>query len=113
MSKVWNGGPGSPVFGLEFWRNLSWELTLEALIGVIGLWVYWKAAASRRRGRRIGMVVYAVVLAAVRIGGQVVSSEVPSRAGLIANWTGPPVVIAAIAAWLDRESQAGFTPPIA
>jgi hypothetical protein len=70
---------------------------------VAALVLYLRAAQDHSRGRRIGMVIYVVLLAALAIGGQATATEPVGRSALIANWIAAPVVFAAIAWALDRQ----------
>src|ERR1022692_196342 len=81
-----HAGPGSPELGLGLWRNIPVELTLEAVMTVAALVLYLRAAQDHPGGRRIGMVVYVILLGALAIGGQATATEPVGRSALIANW---------------------------
>jgi hypothetical protein len=96
-------GPRSWKFGLGLWQNLPLELTLEALMTVAALALYWRAARDHTRGRRIAMVVYVVLLAAFLIGGQLSATAPTPQNALIASWIAMPVLSAVIAWVIDRQ----------
>ncbi|SPE36417.1 membrane hypothetical protein [Candidatus Sulfopaludibacter sp. SbA6] len=99
-------GPGTWELGLGLWRNLPVEMAFEAVMTVAALVLYWRAARDNRPWRRIGMVVYIVLLGAVAMVGQAVGTEAPGRTTLIANWITAPVIFAAIAWSIDRSGAA-------
>lgn len=88
----------SPALGLGLWRNLPLELSLEATLTAAALAIYLR----HRSGRTIAMSVYSLLLAALLIAGQATASAAPPREALIASWILSPILMAAIAAWLDR-----------
>jgi hypothetical protein len=99
-------GNEGPAFGLGLWRNLPLELSIEAAMAALAVWIYRSAVRTGGSGRWAGMAVYIVALTAFLIMGQAGTTEAPTRAGLIASWLGVPPVISAIAFWLDRGKQA-------
>lgn len=90
-------GPGTWELGLGLWRNLPVELALEAVMAVAALVLYLRAARDHTRGRRIGMVIYVVLVGALAFVGQLCATEPAPRTALIVNWIVFPVVFAAIA----------------
>ena len=100
-------GNGSPVFGLGLWRHLPLELSLEAVMAALALWIYRSAAQTGGSKRYVGMAVYISALAAFLIVGQAAATQVPARGGLIASWLAAPPAMSAMAFWLDRRKQSG------
>jgi len=100
-------GAGTWELGLGLWRHLPVEMGLEAVMTLAGLVLYWRAARENRRWRRIGMVVYIVLLGAMAIGGQATSAEPAGQTALIVNWITAPVIFAAIA-WSIDSGLRGF-----
>ncbi len=98
-------GPGSFRLGLGLWRNLPLELAIEAAMAVAALALYLRATRDHSRGRRIGMVVYVVLLAFLMISGQAAATEPPRRAELLSSWIAAPLLFSAIAFWLDRRPR--------
>ena len=96
---------GSWELGLGLWRTLPAELAIEAVMTVAALVLYWRATVDHRQGRRIGMVVYVILLSAMSIGGQATATAPVARSTLVANWIAAPVVFSAIAWWLDRQPR--------
>jgi len=105
-------GSAGPSFGLGLWRHLPLELSIEAAMAVMGLWIYWSAVRqdAPRRGRK--MAVYIVILAAFLIVGQAGANQLPSRESLITSWLAGPPLMAAIASLLDQRRQAGRKPAL-
>ncbi|MBZ5724013.1 MAG: hypothetical protein LAP87_03375 [Acidobacteriia bacterium] len=98
-------GPGSFALGLGLWRNLPLELGIEAAMTVAALALYLRATRDHSRGRRAAMVVYVVLLAFLMISGQAAATDPPRRAELLSSWIAAPVLLSAIAAWLDRRPR--------
>jgi hypothetical protein len=92
-------GPGTYEFGLGLWRLMPLALGIGAAMAVAAMVLHW------RDNRRIGMLIYVVVLGAVTIAGQATAAGQAPGNGLIASWIAVPVVFAAIAGWLDRTKQ--------
>jgi len=100
-------GNTGPAFGLGLWRHLPLELSIEAAMAVLALWVYRFAARTGGSNRWVGMAVYIAALTTFLIAGQAGATAVPARGGLIASWLVVPPAMSAIAFWLDRRKQAG------
>ena len=98
-----------PAFGLGLWRHLPLELSVEAAMAALALWIYRSAAKAGGSKRWLGMLVYIAALTAFLIVGQAGATEVPARGGLIASWLAAPPAVSAIAFWLDRRKQSGAT----
>ena len=98
-------GAGGPVFGLGLWRHLPLELSIEAAMAALALWVYRSAAKTGNARPWAGMAVYIVLLTAFLIVGQAGAAGMPARGGLIASWLAAPPVMSAIAFWLDRRPK--------
>jgi quinol-cytochrome oxidoreductase complex cytochrome b subunit len=99
-------GNDGPVFGLGLWRHLPLELSIEAAMAALALWIYRSAAKTGSR-RWVGMAVYIAALTAFLILGQAGATEAPTRGGLIASWLAVLLAMSAIAYWLDRRKQSG------
>jgi len=98
-------GPGTYEFGLGLWKNLPVESTLEAAMTVAALFLYLRATRDHSRARRIGMVIYAVLLGALAIAGQATATVPAPRNVLIANWIAAPVVMSLLPGWIDRRQR--------
>ena len=75
-------------------------------MAVAALVLYLRAARDHTRGRRIGMVIYVVLVGALAFVGQLGATEPAPRTALIVNWIVFPVVFAAIAWSIDRSKAA-------
>jgi hypothetical protein len=100
-------GTEGPVFGLGLWRHLSLELSTEAGMAAVGLWIYLSAVKTGASKRGVGMAIYIAALTVFLIAGQAGTTELPERGGLIASWLAVTPVMSAIAFWLDRRKPAG------
>jgi hypothetical protein len=98
-------GANGPAFGLGLWRHLPLELSIEAGMAVLAVWIYRSAAKTAGSNRWVGMAVYIALLAAFLIAGQAGTAETPGRGGIIGSWLVGPPAMAAIAFWLDRRKQ--------
>jgi hypothetical protein len=96
-------GPDSWKLSLGLWNHLPLELTLEAIMMLAGLGLYWQAARDLSRGRRLAMTIYILVLGAFTLIGQATATQTLSRNALIASWIIFPVVFALIAWAIDRQ----------
>jgi len=100
-------GNDGPVFGLGLWRHLPLELSIEAAMAALALWIYRSAAKTGGSKRRVGMAVYIAALTAFLIVSQAGATEVPARGELIASWLAVLPAMSAIAFWLDRRKPSG------
>jgi hypothetical protein len=90
----------TPAFGLGLWRNLPLALSLEVAMTAAGFVLY-----SRALGRpRWGMAVFVLLLTAAMTSGQVLGSQAPSVPDMVLSLTAFPVVLCALALWLDRRA---------
>jgi len=71
------------------------------------LFLYLRATRNHSRARRIGMVVYAVLLGALAIAGQATATEPAPRNVPIANWIAVPLVMSLLPGWIDRRRRLG------
>jgi len=79
-----------PVFGLGLWCDFPLELSIEAAMPALALWIYRSTARTDGSKRWVGMVVYISALTAFLIVGPAGAIEVPARVGLAASWVAVP-----------------------
>lgn len=96
-------GYDSHKIGLGLWNHLELELSLEVVMVVLGLVIYLKCTEARNRVGRYGMVALLALLTPLMVAGQLTMTRVPSPTALVASWIATPLVLAAIAFWLDRQ----------
>jgi hypothetical protein len=88
--------------GLGLWNYPAIELPLELLVLFAGLWLYLRSGVTRR----LGMIVFAVLLGAVQVLNFLApppgSDRAAATAALVAY-----VVLAAIAGILERAARRG------
>ena len=96
-------GRDSPKFGLGLWNHMPFELSVETLMAVIGMAIYWKARGSESSGlSRYGMALFVALLAAMTWTQLSLKTPPPERQ-LEISWILAPIIFAAIPYALDRR----------
>jgi len=101
-------GQNSPKVGLALWNHMPLELTLETLMALAGLVIYW-TLKSTTKVSRWGMAVFVVLLTGLT-WTQLFSTTAPTNSQLVSTWIIAPIVFSAIPYALDRNrvaAQAG------
>lgn len=94
-------GQSSPKIGLALWDHMSLELTLETLMALAGLAMYWRLRGGTRLSRW-GMGAFVVLLTALT-WTQLFSTTAPRQSQLVPTWIIAPIVFSAIPYWFDRK----------
>jgi hypothetical protein len=97
-------GQSSPKVGLALWNHMPLELSLETLMAVAGLAVYWSLESTTKLGRW-GIAVFVVLLTALT-WTQLWSATPPTQSQLVPTWIIAPVVFSAIPFLFDRKRVA-------
>lgn len=97
-------GADSAKIGLRLWSNMTLALTIEMILVVAGLILYFDVANRSFRGRW-GVVIFMLVFAVLTIFGMT-ASEAPELNQLGIGWLAIPPVTGLIAWWLDRKGAA-------
>ena len=97
-------GESSSKVGLALWNHMGLELTLETLMALTGLIIYWRLKGGTRV-TRWGMAAFVVLLTALT-WIQLVSTAAPTNSELIGSWILAPVVFSAIPYAFDRRRVA-------
>jgi hypothetical protein len=97
-------GQNSPKVGLALWNHMPLELTLETLMALAGLVVYW-ALSGGTKANRWGMATF-VILLTVLTWTQLFSTTPPTPSQLVPTWIFAPIVFSAIPYALDRKRTA-------
>jgi hypothetical protein len=87
-------GENSPKFGLSLWNHIRAELTLETLMAIVGLAIYWKLSGNSNVGKW-GVAIFTLLLTALT-WTQLFATQAPPPSVLIPNWIIAPLVFAAI-----------------
>lgn len=98
-------GQNSPKVGLALWNHMPLELTLESLMALAGLVVYWSLTGGTKVSRW-GMAVFVVLLTALT-WTQLFSTVPPTQSQLVPTWIMAPIVFSAIPYAFDRKRAAG------
>ena len=98
-------GPNSFKVGLSLWNHMPLELSLETVMAIAGLAIYWKLAGNSVR-RRWGIAVFMVLLTALT-WTQLWTVKPPIASQLIPAWIIAPLVFSAIPYALDRRRVRG------
>jgi len=94
-------GESSPKLGLALWNHMPLELTLESMMALAGVVIYWTLSSTTRVGRW-GMTIFVILLTALT-WTQLWSVTPPSNSQLIPSWLILPIVLSAIPYLLDRR----------
>ena len=100
-------GGTSPKMGLALWNHMPLELTLESLMALAGLVVYWSLSGGTKVSRW-GMAAFVILLTALT-WTQLFSTVPPTTSQLVPTWIMAPIVFSAIPYAFDRKRIAGLT----
>jgi hypothetical protein len=96
-------GQSSPKLGLGLWNHMPLELSLETLMTMAGIVVYWRLrGCERSKLSRYGMAAFAILVAGMT-WTQLAVTQPPQAKELAVSWIAAPLVFAAIAWGLDRK----------
>lgn len=95
-------GRNSYKLGLGLWDHMSIALTLEMLLVIAGLILYWNGAGGKGFSGRFGILILMVVFSILTVMGMT-SSAPPNLTVMAVSWIATPVVLSGIAFWLDRK----------
>jgi hypothetical protein len=87
-------GENSPKIGLALWNHMPLELTLETLMAIAGLAVYWKLSGGSNVSRW-GMAVFVLLLTALT-WTQLLATQAPNPSQLVPTWIIAPLLFSAI-----------------
>lgn len=94
-------GQNSPKVGLALWNHMPLELTLETLMALVGLVIYWMLNGGTKLSRT-GMAAFVVLLTGLT-WTQLFSTTAPTSSQLVPTWIIAPIVFSAIPYALDRK----------
>jgi hypothetical protein len=96
-------GENSPKLGLGLWNHMPLELSIETLMAVIGLVIYWRITGADRSGlSRYGIAIFVIIMTALT-WTQLLPNPAPTARELTITWIVAPIVLSAIAYALDRR----------
>jgi len=107
-------GENSPKFGLGLWNYLPVELTIETLMAVAGIAIYWTLSGSRASAlSRYGIAIF-VLLVTAMTWTQITLTTPPKPQQLTVSWIVVPIALSLIAYALDRKRvrQVVPSPPL-
>jgi hypothetical protein len=97
-------GENSPKVGLALWNHMPLELTLESLMALAGLAIYWRSSGGTRLGRW-GIAIFVFLLTALT-WTQLWAVTPPARSQLVPTWIIAPIVFSIVPYMLDRQRVA-------
>jgi membrane-bound metal-dependent hydrolase YbcI (DUF457 family) len=92
-------GQNSPKVGLALWNHLPLELTLETLMAIAGVAIYWKLQGGSRVTRG-AMAIFTLLLTALT-WTQLFATQAPSPSQLVPTWIIAPLVFSLIPFAID------------
>jgi len=95
-------GEASPKLGLGLWRNMPVELSLETVMAIAGIAVYWKLDNSAPRWIRYAMAIFVLFVTSMT-WTQLAATEPPAAQVLKITWIVVPLLFAGIAFAIDRK----------
>jgi hypothetical protein len=93
------------LFGLSLWNNLPATLAIEFGLFAAGLYVYARATEAKSRFGRWGLVLFAVLAAALYLAA-VFGPPPPNVPAIIIGGAAAQGVFILLALWMDRARQA-------
>lgn len=97
-------GQNSPKIGLALWNHMPLELSIETVMALAGLLVYWSLESTTKLGRW-GIAIFVLLLTALT-WTQLWSATPPTQSQLVPTWIIAPVVFSAIPFLFDRKRVA-------
>ncbi len=97
-------GQNSPKVGLALWNHMPLELSLETLMALAGLVVYWSLRSGTKLGRW-GIGIFVLLLTALT-WTQLWSATPPTQSQLVPTWIIAPLLFSAIPYLFDRKRVA-------
>ena len=94
-------GQNSPKIGLTLWNHMRLELTIETVMAVVGLAIYWKLSSGSRVSRW-GIAVFTLLLTALT-WTQLFATQPPLPSQLVPTWIIAPLVFSAVPFALDLK----------
>jgi len=96
-------GENSPKVGLGLWNYMPAELTIETVMAIAGVVVYWTVSgAGRSQVARYGISALTLLITAMT-WTQLGLAEPPKARALEISWIAFPVIVSVIAYVLDRQ----------
>jgi len=99
-------GASSPKVGLGLWQNMPIALAVEAVIVVVGLFLF-VPGSGLSRGRRIALTALTLVILAFTMAGMTIAPPPPSAQAMAASSLATLVVVCVLAYWLGRPPHVG------
>jgi len=99
-------GASSPKVGLGLWQNMPIALAVEAVIVVVGLFLF-VPGSGLSRGRRIALTALTLVIMAFTMAGMTIAPPPPSAQAMAASSLATLVVVCVLAYWLGRPPHVG------
>jgi len=96
-------GRSSHKLGLGLWDHMSIALTLEMLLVLVGLILYWMSDGRKSSSSRFGVLILMVAFSILTVLGMT-SSVPPNLTVLAVSWIATPLILSGIAFWLDRKN---------
>jgi hypothetical protein len=97
---------GSPMFGLGLWHDMTLGLAIEAIVVVVGLYLF-VAAGALKRSRLIALTVLVLLLLAFTVVGMTIAPPPPSAQAMAGSSLGTLAIACAIFTWLGRHPRQG------
>jgi membrane-bound metal-dependent hydrolase YbcI (DUF457 family) len=93
----------SPKLGLGLWNNAVATYLLEAILLLVGLWLYLRATVAATKAGKYGMGVFVVFLLLVNIVNIFGPLQGDSKVALAVTALASYLLFAAVAFWLDTK----------
>ena len=97
-------GENSRKVGLWLWHSMPVALGAEALLVLLGLWLFL-TGAPLSRNRKIGLALFALLILAFTVFGMTLAPPPPSVTAMAASSLVTIVVVCAVAAWLGKRTR--------
>jgi membrane-bound metal-dependent hydrolase YbcI (DUF457 family) len=97
-------GENSRKVGLGLWHSMPVALGVEALLVLLGLWLFL-AGAPLSRNRKIGLALFALLILAFTVFGMTLAPPPPSVTAMAASSLVTLLVVCAVAAWLGKRTS--------
>jgi len=97
-------GENSPKVGLALWNHMRLELTVETLMAIAGVVIYWKLQGGSKV-TRWAMAIFTLLLTALT-WTQLFATQAPSPSQLVPTWIIAPLVFSLIPFAIDWKRTA-------
>ncbi len=97
-------GAKSPTIGLGLWQSMPVALVVEAIIVVVGLFLFLPGSGLSR-GKSIGLAILSIFILAFTVAGMTIAPPPPSALAMAGSSLITLAIVCTLAFWLGRHPR--------